>query len=344
MNSSFSILFVPFDATTKWVALSSKKGVKGLVDDKKGLEFETEAPGVPMTKYEIMKEMNQIISFLVEKVWAFKAYNKNAVPELIFLSEEVGVSEKMADELKLPAAERKKVATFPEEIKFTLMKDMERDRDIRYKKLPNTAASIQVQIIAAYELVENVPWKKKARIEAGFEMKSLEVIWKDPNFDEQQHVLKVMCTPAGSSKSLTIAGVHLTSKNTSSNFKKPEREAAVKHIKEMCKKDNVQLVIGDFNFDVHGANEMKDDNIEAWRGSTREWDVMIPDSKGVVDTVNTVVTKSNTNNKKHYMGIIKVAAGIDLEHATSLPRSLEGKVRRYFSDHSPIYATLAWKE
>merc|ERR1712060_48778 len=322
--------------------------------------------GIAMTKEKVKEHVADIIKSLVYRVWGnISAFNNDVIPELIFLSEEVAedafpsVIEFVLEQPQQRGGLCSCLCMTSDETNLGLKKMNETDLEVKYMKLPNRAGTMRCQRIAAYARVYAVG-KRKKRIrendndgvdkysQRGVDSETYAVVeeWKDVKSSTQQKVLIVTYTPRSNTYDahgnmqvqLKIAGVHLTSKLTKPNPAYHQKTA--EKLVETCKDEGIQIVLGDFNFDV-GSVKVADLE-EAWRGSVKDLDVVVcdPDPQGQ-NYVRETETRSSSSDMKHYMGLMKMNTNGKIKiDATSLHRSLPGG--RYFSDHSPVHVMLTW--
>jgi len=352
---SSAILFIPFDAFGKnpHVDRMAKKGVSGY--DSEGGECVVEPAGIAMTKDKIKQHMADIVKSLVYRVWEnIAAFNDDVIPELIFLSEEVAAGafpSVIEFELERP--------TLQQTFCCSCTKSDNADLELKYMKLPNQAGTRPFQRIAAYALVYAVG-KRRKRIreennhavdkysQKGIDSATSAVVelWENVKTKAEQKVLIVTYTPrlntydahGNMQVQLKIAGVHLTS--SLCNAGPAYHQKAAEKLVEICKPKGIQIVLGDFNFDVGSVNVAGLE--KAWRGSVKDLEVVVcdPDPQGQ-NFVRETETRSSSSDKKHYMGLMKMNTQGKIQFdATSLHRSLPGV--GFFSDHSPVYVSLTW--
>jgi hypothetical protein len=152
----------------------------------------------------------------------------------------------------------------------------------------------------------------------------------------KEHTLLV--TYAHGDYKCTVAGVHLTSKNTSANSSALKLQ--LDNLQKFCEENEVDLAIGDFNM-----------NMNQYSGSTGARfgsSVFVAQSAASPVNVSYHEQFTNSSNDKHFMGYYIAnpqktfleGVGLVSLHGLSLSRSVGG---RYFSDHAPIYVNVRCK-
>lgn len=264
-----------------WSCGSSTAMNVQLENTRKKLE-QIEAPGTVMNN--IMGRVPEICDTMLLEL----RKDGQKCPDVIFLSE------------LLKNEEKKQDRAFPPAIKCS-------NSGVNYTKDATEAGNRAVHKIAAY-----------TRDGSDMKFQVQDTKWKDPNFDNWEHVLLV--TETGSGKK--VAGVHLTSANVKKGFEIWKK--AMDNLKTQCKDQKISLIIGDFNFDVLFTAFYMGDRMEGWPGR------FIGKKK--------VTLPSNSADDSLFMGItysLDILGEKKVTECLLLQRSIKGE---YYSDHPPIYA------
>jgi len=298
------VLFISFDAKKSHVKRNTAIGVpreKRARNEKPHDDEEYyEEPGVVMTDIynnidaivrENVKRLQDAVRGLPDKGLAGEGYEP---PKVIFLSE------LLIDETLDIKAVKKNPAlrVWPQELN---VKDMK----LKWVKKGEVGAKPE-QKIAAYV---------RSDVDTTF-LKVSPIAWTEPNNNLKENVLML------SYKGITIAGVHLTSKNCEKSHGWLEK--AFGHLAQEVKDHEISLLIGDFNMDACQAFKKTGGELggEAGRAS---------------DDIN-VKPASSSHGKAFYTGVIyPMNMKESLTDCLSLRRSMD---KNYWSDHPPIFVSF----
>lgn len=318
-----AILFIPFEAVGKHVEKNAEEGVDGerMRPDGTVETIQTEEPGAAMAKKAIIAEINSIVSQHIKNIQEDVTGNHAYLPKIIFLSEEP------------KAGKGKDREHFPDSLEIKV----EKGDPIAYEKIGEVGKRA-VQRIIAY---------KKCDLSATITCEELK--WKDPVKDKIQHVLMVKFDQVQDPGfTYTIAGVHLTSEYVNTSDK--NYPAILEAIKKKCKDNEIDLVVGDFNFDIAFDKDQDSDVSQGFLGTAIQSDrVLASDRDRALAVLQPVTLFSNSVNNKHFMGIrlFYQNGRCDKIRLTGIGGGVLGRCLQrsspdgdFYSDHPPLYCVL----